>query len=88
MRTIALALSLLGLRPAQARRPDERYDFLPAPQINLSLLYRLDTLTGEVVACQFAHNPGKPTSAPAPSGSPRAIAAATGPLTSRRAIMC
>ena len=37
----------------------ERFDFLAAPQINLSLLYRLDRLTGEVIACQFAHNPGK-----------------------------
>jgi hypothetical protein len=37
----------------------ERYDFLAAPQINLSLLYRLDKLTGDVIACQFAHNPGK-----------------------------
>ena len=35
------------------------YEFLAAPQINLSLVYRLDTLTGDVIACQFAHNPGR-----------------------------
>src|ERR1700743_1390988 len=58
MRKIALALSLLGASGAGARG-GERYDFLAAPQINLSLLYRLDTLTGDVIACQFAHNPGK-----------------------------
>jgi hypothetical protein len=37
----------------------ERFEFLPAPQINLSLVYRLDKLTGDVIACQYAHNPGK-----------------------------
>ena len=36
-----------------------QYDFLAAPQINLSLVYRLDKLTGDVIACQFAHNPGR-----------------------------
>lgn len=35
------------------------YEFLAAPQINLSLVYRLDKLTGEVIACQYGHNPGK-----------------------------
>ena len=37
----------------------ERFEFLPAPQINLSLVYRLDKLTGDVIACQFGHNPGR-----------------------------
>ena len=36
-----------------------QYEFLAAPQINLSLVYRLDKLTGDVIACQFAHNPGR-----------------------------
>src|ERR1700678_3007605 len=36
-----------------------QYEFLAAPQINLSLVYRLDKLTGDVIACQYAHNPGK-----------------------------
>jgi hypothetical protein len=56
MRAKAVALSMLLAGTAAA---GERYDFLAAPQINLSLLYRLDRVTGEVVACQFAHNPGK-----------------------------
>lgn len=37
----------------------QQYEFLAAPQINLSLVYRLDKLTGDVIACQFAHNPGR-----------------------------
>ena len=36
-----------------------QYEFLAAPQINLSLVYRLDKLTGDVIACQFAHNPNR-----------------------------
>jgi len=36
-----------------------QYEFLAAPQINLSLVYRVDKLTGDVIACQFAHNPGR-----------------------------
>jgi hypothetical protein len=56
MRASLVALSMLLAHAATA---GERYDFLPAPQINLSLLYRLDKVTGEVIACQFAHNPGR-----------------------------
>jgi hypothetical protein len=58
MRNSAIALGAL-LAATTAGESAERYDFLAAPQINLSLLYRLDKLTGEVIACQFAHNPGK-----------------------------
>ena len=36
-----------------------QYEFLAAPQINLSLVYRVDKVTGDVIACQFAHNPGR-----------------------------
>ena len=35
------------------------YEFLAAPQKDLNRVYRLDTLTGEIGACQFALNPGK-----------------------------
>jgi len=50
------ALAACALPPcAQAGQ----YEFLPAPQINLSLVYRLDKLSGDVIACQFAHNPGR-----------------------------
>ena len=44
---------------APAAQASAQVEFLPAPQINLSLVYRLDKLTGEVIACQFAHSPGK-----------------------------
>ncbi len=52
---MAAALALISM----SARADDRYDFLAAPQINLSLLYRLDRLTGDIVACQFARTPGK-----------------------------
>ena len=46
-----------GFAAAAAAAP--QFEFLPAPQINLSLLYRLDKTTGDVTACQYGHNPGK-----------------------------
>src|SRR5277367_1789526 len=50
------AIAACALAPcAQAGQ----YEFLAAPQINLSLVYRLDKLSGDVIACQFAHNPGR-----------------------------
>ena len=49
---IAACLFATGVEAAQ-------YEFLAAPQINLSLVYRLDKLSGDVIACQFAHNPGR-----------------------------
>src|SRR5271169_4220721 len=52
----AMAACLLA-PPADAAQP--QYEFLAAPQINLSLVYRLDRMTGDVIACQFAHNPGR-----------------------------
>ncbi len=61
MRGVILALGLAAASGADAA---DRFAFLPAPQINLSLLYRLDRLTGDVVACQFAHNPGRPDVGP------------------------
>jgi len=53
--TTLAAASLAGAAPARA----SNFEFLAAPQINLSLVYRLDKLTGEVIACQYGHNPGK-----------------------------
>ena len=52
---VAAAAALCGASASAA----PQYDFLPAPQINLSLLYRLDKTTGDVTACQYGHNPGK-----------------------------
>jgi hypothetical protein len=50
------AIAACGLAPcAEAGQ----FEFLAAPQINLSLVYRLDKLSGDVIACQFAHNPGR-----------------------------
>ena len=49
---IAACLFATGVEAGQ-------YEFLAAPQINLSLVYRLDKLSGDVIACQFAHNPGR-----------------------------
>jgi hypothetical protein len=50
------AIAALSLAPgAEAAQ----YEFLAAPQINLSLVYRVDKVTGDVIACQFAHNPGR-----------------------------
>ena len=51
------------------RAAQPQFEFLAAPQINLSLVYRLDKLTGDVIACQFGHNPGEPTSSRARSAS-------------------
>ena len=56
-RAIVLAAALAILSAGAA--PAAQYEFLAAPQINLSLVYRLDKLTGDVIACQYAHNPGK-----------------------------
>ena len=55
---VAIAATLaawFGIAPASA----SNFEFLAAPQINLSLVYRLDKLTGDVIACQYGHNPGK-----------------------------
>lgn len=54
----AAAFVALGLT-APALAEGARFEFLAAPQINLSLVYRLDKLTGDLIACQYAHNPGK-----------------------------
>ena len=56
LKTTTLVLAL-ALSPAEALA--DRYEFLAAPQINLSLVYRLDKLTGDVIACKFALNPNK-----------------------------
>jgi hypothetical protein len=57
MRSGVLALALVAAGSGAAA--GDRYAFLSTPQINFSLLYRLDRLTGDVIACQFGHNPGR-----------------------------
>lgn len=49
----------IAMLSAPAPSLASQYEFLAAPQINLSLVYRVDKVTGDVVACQFAHNPGR-----------------------------
>jgi hypothetical protein len=55
MAVFVAAATAFGVTPALA----SQYEFLAAPQIDLSLVYRLDKLTGDIVACQFAKNPGR-----------------------------
>jgi hypothetical protein len=56
---LPVALVAAGLAVTAAYGQTSSYEFLAAPQINLSLVYRLDKVTGEVIACQYGHNPGK-----------------------------
>ena len=59
-RTVRLLLTALaGLAVGGAPALASNYEFLAAPQINLSLVYRLDKVTGDIIACQYGHNPGK-----------------------------
>jgi len=60
MRSLKILLCGLALAvPSAPAVANSQYEFLAAPQINLSLVYRLDKLTGDVIACKFALNPNK-----------------------------
>jgi hypothetical protein len=60
MRSFKISLCGLALVARSALAvANSQYEFLAAPQINLSLVYRLDKLTGDVIACKFALNPNK-----------------------------
>ena len=61
MATKGLKWGLAAIAAGAFAPPAEagQYEFLAAPQINLSLVYRVDKLSGDVIACQFAHNPGR-----------------------------
>lgn len=54
-RQLALA-ALVGLAPGAALAAN--FDFLPAPEIELNIIYRLDKITGEVGACQYGDQEG------------------------------
>ena len=58
-RNLACGLAAIAASAFVSGAEAAQYEFLAAPQINLSLVYRLDKLTGDVIACQFAHNPGR-----------------------------
>ncbi len=47
---MTLALALAGTGAAVA----DEYRFMPAPQIDLNRVYRVNRLTGEMGACQYA----------------------------------
>jgi hypothetical protein len=59
LRLAAFGFAMVGAALAAAPASAGQYEFLAAPQINLSLVYRLDKVTGDVIACQFAHNPNR-----------------------------
>ncbi|BCJ90382.1 hypothetical protein IZ6_11170 [Terrihabitans soli] len=50
----SIALISLGYAAEAAA---EEYRFLPAPQIDLNRIYRVNRLTGEMGACQYAVKP-------------------------------
>jgi hypothetical protein len=50
----SIALISLGL---SGEAMAEEYRFLPAPQIDLNRIYRVNRLTGEMGACQYAVKP-------------------------------
>ena len=52
-------LAAAGFAAPATAAEGPQYEFLAAPQINISLVYRVDKLTGDVIACKFALNPGK-----------------------------
>jgi len=56
----AIVLTLAGATMAAPPAVGaSQYEFLPAPQINLSVVYRVDKLTGDIIACEFARSPGR-----------------------------
>lgn len=52
--TLATAGALLAPHGASA----QNFDFLAAPEIELNIVYRLDTVTGEIGACQYGDKEG------------------------------
>lgn len=53
---VRLSAMIAALVPGSMGARAEPYAFAPAPQQDLNRLYRIDTFTGEVSACQFAIN--------------------------------
>ena len=52
-----LAIALVSLAEAGPAAAEE-YRFMPAPQIDLNRIYRVNRLTGEMGACQYAVKEG------------------------------
>lgn len=54
VRCVLLAAGIAAPTAAAA----QNFDFLAAPEIELNIVYRLDTLTGEIGACQYGDKEG------------------------------
>ncbi len=50
----ALAIAAACPTGTAAANPGSVYEFMPAPNIKLNRVYRVDRTTGEIIACQFA----------------------------------
>jgi hypothetical protein len=62
---LALAAALLANQPSVFAND---YEFQASPAKDLNRIFRLDRLTGEVTACQYALSPGKDELAPGAIG--------------------
>jgi hypothetical protein len=62
---LALAAALLANQPSVFAND---YEFQASPAKDLNRIFRLDRLTGEVTACQYALSPGKEELAPGAIG--------------------
>jgi hypothetical protein len=56
--TLSLGVTALILLNFAAEAAAQEYRFLPAPQIDLNRIYRVNRLTGEMGACQYAVKEG------------------------------
>jgi hypothetical protein len=54
---LGIVAAAFGMAPSPSFAA--QFEFLAAPQINLTLVYRVDKQTGEVIACKFAFNSGR-----------------------------
>ena len=50
---LAILTSLAFLSALSAAQAASNYDFVPAPQIDINRIYRVDRATGEMGACQY-----------------------------------
>jgi hypothetical protein len=57
LRFVAFAV-LAAIFGASAARSASIYEFVPAPQVDLNRVYRIDRTTGELAACQYGLKEG------------------------------
>jgi hypothetical protein len=53
-----LTLAALAFATLPAAAFAGQFDFVPAPQVDLNRIYRIDRVTGEVGACQYGQKEG------------------------------